>query len=58
VVARRSAIGRLSLVFLGGLIADFAVAFAGPWALSVLVGWDVAAAIFLVGVDHRMADGR
>jgi uncharacterized membrane protein len=50
VVARRSAIGRLSLAFTGGLIAGLAVSFSGPWALSVLVGWNVAAAIFLIWV--------
>jgi uncharacterized membrane protein len=48
--ARRSAIARLIVAFAGGLVAGLAVSFSSPWAFSVLIGWDVAAAIFLLWV--------
>jgi uncharacterized membrane protein len=49
-VARRSAIGRLLVAFVGGLLAGLALSFSSPWAFSVLIGWDVAAAVFLLWV--------
>jgi uncharacterized membrane protein len=49
-VARRSAIQRLTVAFSIGLIAGIAASFLGPWALAALVGWDVAAIIFLAWV--------
>jgi uncharacterized membrane protein len=49
-VARRSAIGRLIVAFSAGLAAGAAVSFFSPWALAVLIGWDVAAVIFLIWV--------
>jgi uncharacterized membrane protein len=49
-VASRSAIGRLLVAFAGGLLAGLAVSFSSPWAFSVLIGWDVAAAVFLLWV--------
>jgi len=49
-VARRSAIDRLFVAFAGGLLAGLAVSFSSPWAFSVLIGWDVAAAIFLLWI--------
>jgi uncharacterized membrane protein len=49
-VASRSAIARLLMAFAGGLVAGLAVSFSNPWAFSVLIGWDVAAAIFLLWI--------
>jgi uncharacterized membrane protein len=49
-VARRSAIQRLIVAFSVGLIAGVATSSSSPWALAVLVGWDVAAVIFLLWV--------
>jgi uncharacterized membrane protein len=49
-VASRSAIGRLLVAFTGGLLAGLALSFSSPWAFSVLIGWDVAAAVFLLWV--------
>lgn len=46
-IARRSAIQRLTVAFSLGLIAGIAASFLGPWALASLVGWDVAAIVFL-----------
>jgi uncharacterized membrane protein len=49
-IARRSAIGRIIISFTIGLIGGAATSFYGPWALAVLVGWDVAAITFLVWI--------
>jgi uncharacterized membrane protein len=49
-VAGRSAMQRLVVAFSGGLVAGIVVSFFSPWALAVLVGWDVAAAIFLIWI--------
>jgi uncharacterized membrane protein len=41
---------RLLVVFALGLVAGVVAAFFSPWQLAVLVGWDVAAAGFLLAV--------
>jgi uncharacterized membrane protein len=48
--AGHSAVGRLSVSFAGGLVAGIATSFVSPWALAVLVGWDLTAAIFLIRI--------
>ncbi len=48
--ALRTALVRLLEAFVVGLIAGIVVSFFGPWALAVLVGWDVSSLIFLVGI--------
>src|SRR5579862_2221975 len=48
--ARRSAIQRLFVSFSFGVIAGVVTSFFSPWALAALVGWDVAATIFLAWI--------
>ena len=45
-----SAGGRVLIVAGAGGVAGFVAAWFAPWQLSTLVGWDVAAALFLVWV--------
>jgi uncharacterized membrane protein len=65
-LAGRPAIDRVGVAFAAGLLAGIVVSFWSPWELTLLVGWDVAAAVFLAwvwltvwgmdaGVTHRYA---
>jgi uncharacterized membrane protein len=49
-LALRSAVARVLIALTVGLGAGVVVAFFGPWALSILVGWDVFSAIFVLGI--------
>ena len=46
---RRSAVIRLIAALSIGLGTGLAISYFGPWALAVLVGWDIVALIFLAG---------
>ncbi|HUZ42327.1 MAG TPA: DUF1345 domain-containing protein [Acidimicrobiales bacterium] len=41
---------RLTVAFTIGFVFGIATSFFGPWALAVLIGWDVFSLIFLVGI--------
>jgi uncharacterized membrane protein len=41
---------RAMFVAVGGAVAGFVAAWFAPWQLSTLIGWDVAAALYLVWV--------
>jgi uncharacterized membrane protein len=49
-MAIRSAVVRLTAAFTIGLVAGITISFFGPWALAVLVGWDVFSLMFLIGI--------